>query len=49
MKYFPALKSKGKEVNQAPYGGSYPNAPKRNPFYVLRAKEANLEKGLCKS
>ncbi|TMW93066.1 hypothetical protein EJD97_012236 [Solanum chilense] len=35
--------AKGKEVNQAPHGGSYPIARNSNHFYVLRAKEANPE------
>ncbi|XP_015084156.1 uncharacterized protein LOC107027518 [Solanum pennellii] len=35
----PNLKAKGKEVNQAPHGGTDPNAPMRNHFYALEAKE----------
>lgn len=39
MRYCLTLKAKGKEVNQAPYGGPNPNALKRNRFYALGAKK----------
>ena len=41
MRYFPTHKGKEKEVNEAPHDCPYPNAPKRNRFYALRAKEAS--------
>ena len=45
IRHWPTLKAKGKEVNQAPHGGPDLNAPKRNHFYALGAKQAtNLER-----
>ena len=44
MRYFPTHKGKEKEVNEAPHDYPYPNAPKRNRFYALRAKEASNKK-----
>ncbi|TMX00843.1 hypothetical protein EJD97_025840 [Solanum chilense] len=40
MRDFPNHKEKGNEVNQAHHDGLDPNAPKRNHFYELGAKEA---------
>lgn len=44
MRYCPNLDAKRKEVNQAPYDGPNPNAPKRNCVYALGVNEGtNLE------
>ncbi|TMX04634.1 hypothetical protein EJD97_006469 [Solanum chilense] len=44
MRYYPKIKSKGKEFCQTPSGGPDPNAPVKNHFYVLGTKKGtNLE------
>ena len=44
MRYFPYLKAKWKETNQAPQDGQEPDTQRKNYFYVLQAnKGANPE------